>query len=134
MVALRQGSPLPARMLAVIEVRTERRTTILEKALLLKFRSRQSNGEWFRFNFNEKEDKKAFNKGCREVFKIHLEKEKQTWWTQMNISVLDEDSDNLPAESSMKRRPRRFTNKYIRSAQRDFASHRDEEDLLDLGY
>lgn len=83
---LRHGSPIPARIYAFLHVPTEVTQKRVERALHKQFADRKTKGEWFRFC--PKQDKRAFNDGCLQVFQdLKLQ---GTMWQKVNIEALDQ--------------------------------------------
>lgn len=85
---LRQACPIPARYFAVAEMPGERLMGEVERGLHQQFKDRRVTGEWFRFDFSSKEDKQAFNEGCKFVFSTILKD--PVWWTKISVKALDE--------------------------------------------
>jgi len=61
---LRTSCPIPAKFFAVVQVVTESQQGHLERGLHAQFKKRRTTGEWFKFDSNSKDDKRAFNDGC----------------------------------------------------------------------
>ena len=89
LTALLIGCPVPAKMIAVIEFDMQVQAVRVEKALHRQFAARNTTGEWFRFDFTDKDDKAAFNDGCRKVFAEHAVTEN---WSKTSVSALRKDA------------------------------------------
>jgi hypothetical protein len=86
---LRTGCPIPVKMFAVIEIMDESRMSRVEKALHDHFKDRRVRGEWFEFDFECLESKRAFNEGCRLVFDRELRLNDDKQWTKISVEALD---------------------------------------------
>lgn len=86
---IRTNCPIPLRFVAVSGVGIgEKRTRRVEKALHKQFADRKATGEWFRFDFENPDDKRAFNDGCRAAFRSVLGT-KYEWWTKISAAQID---------------------------------------------
>lgn len=87
--SLRTSSPIPAKMLATVEIgASEIRAKQIESALHQRFADRKSTGEWFRFSFGDPQHRQLFNASCREVFRSHIGPD-YPWWSTMSIEAMD---------------------------------------------
>lgn len=86
---LKSACPVPAKLFAVVDVRGESEAKVLERSLHQHFADRNTQGEWYRFDFSAAEDKRAFNDGCRQVF-LHVLTDPGKWWTQISVAALNE--------------------------------------------
>jgi hypothetical protein len=93
---IRTSCPIPIRYITVLDVGYKERALIVEKSLHNQFNERKSQGEWFKFDFSSKEDKKQFNLGCQYVFVNILGP--GFWWTKISIAALDEHEKQRRAE------------------------------------
>lgn len=87
LTALRTGSPIPAKWFAIIETPGRMTQAVVEKALHAEFKDRRTTGEWFRFESDSEEEKRAFNDGCAKVFTIELGQGHN--WQKLSVSALD---------------------------------------------
>lgn len=91
---INQGSPIPARYFAIIEVSNRNDALDLEKGLHKVFDGRKSRGEWFRFDSKAEEDKAEFNEGCRWCFSQYRTVADQRSWTKVSVKALDKYFEN----------------------------------------
>lgn len=80
--ALMTSSPVPARHLAYVHVNSRRAALKMEKDFLDTLKHWRSNGEWFRFSFD---DKPIFNRFCREIFGRHATKSWPLQWSKIPL-------------------------------------------------
>lgn len=81
---LRTGTPIPAIRFAYVEVVGNVTQKHLELGLHKRFADRRTRGEWFRFD--AKEDKDAFNAGCKAEFERNVIGK---YWSQTDVKALE---------------------------------------------
>jgi hypothetical protein len=91
LTAITVGCPIPVHMIGLIEFDERAKALAVEKSLLKHFKERRSNGEWFRFDFSNADDKLAFNDGCRKV--LYVDHGSSEWWVKINAKLVKEYAD-----------------------------------------
>lgn len=86
--AVAQGSPIPAKWFAFIQVPGLFRQRALERDLHKHFSDRKVKGEWFRFDADCPEDRRAFNDGC--AIQIAVRVGPGRFWEKVSVAKLDE--------------------------------------------
>ncbi len=82
---IKSNSPIPAKYFCTVEIGSNKNKAMaVESALLKQFEGRNTTGEWFRFDFNNPEDKRDFNEGCRRVFAYEIGPDYE-WWTKISV-------------------------------------------------
>jgi len=90
LTSVRTACPIPVKYIATAKVLNYEASKRVEREFHKKFEPRKITGEWYRFDFADKEDKKAFNDGSREIFlKNTGPTMKMIWWEQVKVSALD---------------------------------------------
>lgn len=114
LTALRTSCPIPAKYFAIMEVPSYPKAKAVEAALHRHFGDRKIKGEWFRFDFESLEDKRAFNDGCRLVFALHLKSPGS--WTKISVAEFDEYERRRRAAFLQSKNARKIMNQSARMA------------------
>ena len=86
--ALLTGCPIPAKYVAIAKMPNKTMTGRIERRLHKAFKDRKTQGEWFRFDFSNNDDKRVFNSECRKAFNMLRNPAK---WEKINlVPILEE--------------------------------------------
>ena len=87
--ALRTGMPIPLKLIAFVQAGTcEAAAASVESEFHKQFITRNSNGEWFKFDLENKSDKDEFNSVSKYIFGMKgLE---DSWWIKVTPEELQE--------------------------------------------
>jgi len=86
---LKTGCPVPIHYIAVVDVANKHIARNVEASLHKRFEVRNTQGEWFWFDFASLIDKREFNDGCRDVFLTEIGS--GHWWTKISVKALEDD-------------------------------------------
>lgn len=84
---LRQGSPIPAKYFAYIEVKNRNIQRETEKALHKEFAGRRVRGEWFKFDSKSEADRRSYNDGCARAFAVCIRDGR--YWDRVSVQALE---------------------------------------------
>jgi hypothetical protein len=85
--------PGQIRLMAILGAGNEKHSARkLEGAFHKEFKARRVEGEWFRFDFADEDDKRLFNDGTSRVI-YRVLGSRSAWWAKVPINLLDACND-----------------------------------------